>query len=130
MKVANEAIPAEIDSPAAIARHQWDFGDASDYGDIAADCFTLTKGADITGLLEGLENDLCQSPHWGCVISGRLTVTDTDGSEEGDEGGDMFCWPPGHTVRANEDTDVVLFSPQHEHGEVIDHMRNNMEKSA
>jgi hypothetical protein len=52
MKVAKEAIPAEIDSPAAIARHQRDFGDASDYGDIAAEYFTLTNGTDITGLLE------------------------------------------------------------------------------
>ena len=64
------------------------------------------------------------------MISGELTVTYTDGSEEIDEGGDMFYWPPGHTVRADEDTDVVLFSSQQEHGEVIDHMRNKMEESA
>ncbi|WP_338041737.1 cupin domain-containing protein [Natrinema altunense] len=81
-------------------------------------------------LLEGLENDHCQSPHWGYVVSGELTVTYTDGSEEVDEGGDMFYWPPGHTIRAEEDTDFVLFSPQHEHGEVIDHIRNKMQESA
>ncbi|MEA5386882.1 hypothetical protein VB779_07300 [Haloarculaceae archaeon H-GB11] len=64
------------------------------------------------------------------MISGQLTVTYTDGSEEVDEGGDMYYWPPGHTVQADEDTEVVMFSPQHEHGEVIDHMRNKMEESA
>lgn len=50
--------------------------------------------------------------------------------EEADVEGDMFYWPPGHTVRADEDTDFVLFSPQHEHGEVIDHIRNKMGESA
>jgi mannose-6-phosphate isomerase-like protein (cupin superfamily) len=130
MKVAKEDIPAKIDSPAAIARHQPGFGDASDYENIAAEYFTLTEGTDITALLEGLENDLCQSPHWGYVINGEVTVTYTDGSEEVDGGGDMFYWPPGHTVRADEDTAVVMFSPQSEHGSVIDHMRNKMEESA
>jgi mannose-6-phosphate isomerase-like protein (cupin superfamily) len=130
MKVRKEAIPAEIDSPGAIARHQRDFGDASGYGTIAAEYFTLAKGTDITALLEGLEDDHCQSPHWGYLIDGELTVTYTDGSEEVDEAGDVFYWPPGHTVRADEDTDVVLFSPQEEHGAVIDHMRNKMEESS
>ena len=130
MKVAKEDIPAEIDSQAAIARHQRDFGDATDYENLAAEYFSLKQGTDITALLKGLENDHCQSPHWGYVISGELTVTYTDGSEEIDKGGDMYYWPPGHTVRAEKDTDVVMFSPQHEHGEVIDHMRNKMEESA
>lgn len=129
MKVAKEEIPARIDTPDAVARHQPEFGDATDYGPIAAENFTLSRGTDISALLEGLENDLCQSPHWGYVVSGALTVTYTDGSEEVDETGDMFYWPPGHTVRANEDTDFVLFSPQHEHGEVIDHIRDKMESA-
>jgi len=130
VKITKEDIPAEIDSPAAIARHQPDFGDASDTGTIAAEYFTLSEGTDITALLEGLENDLCQSPHWGYVVSGALTVTYSDGSQEIDKGGDMFYWPPGHTLRADADTDFVLFSPQHEHGEVIDHIRSKMEESA
>jgi mannose-6-phosphate isomerase-like protein (cupin superfamily) len=130
MNVAKEDIPAEIDSQPAIARHQGGFGDASDYGNLAAEYFSLTQGTDITELLKGLENDHCQSPHWGYVISGKLTVTYTDGSEEVDTGGDMYYWPPGHTVRAEEDTDVVMFSPQREHGEVINHMRNKMEERA
>lgn len=128
MQQAKEDLPARIDSPAAVARHQPDFGDATDYGPMAAEYFTLAAGTDITALLEGLEDDLCQSPHWGYVVSGGLTVTYTDGTEEVDETGDVFYWPPGHTVRADEDTDFVLFSPQHEHGEVIDHIRHKMEE--
>lgn len=130
MKLAKQDIPVKIDSPAAVARQQPDFGDATNYGTLGAEFFTLAKGTDITPLLEGLKDDLCQSPHWGYVVSGALTVTYTDGSDEADESGDLFYWPPGHTVRADEDTDFVLFSPQHEHGEVIDRIRSNMEKSA
>ena len=56
------------------------------------------------------------------MIEGGLTVTFKDGSEEKTQAGDLFYWPPGHTVRADEDTDMVLFSPQHEHTEVINHI--------
>jgi len=130
MKVAKEDIPTKIDSPDAVAQHQPDFGDATDYGDMAAEHFTVANGTDLTPLLEGLENDLCQSPHWGYVVSGALTVTYADGSEEADEGDDMFYWPPGHTVRADEDTDFVLFSPQREHGAVLDHIQQKMQESS
>lgn len=40
MKVAKEEIPARIESPDAVGRHQPDFGDATDYGNIAAENFT------------------------------------------------------------------------------------------
>ena len=43
----------------------------------------------------GLEGNLCQSPHWGYVISGQLTTTDAE---------------------------IIMFSPQHEHSQVINHM--------
>jgi len=49
-------------------------------------------------------------------------VTYADNSKEVVKTGDMFYWPPGHTVRADNDTELVLFSPQHEHTEVMDHM--------
>ncbi|MBX0323905.1 cupin domain-containing protein [Halomicroarcula sp. F13] len=130
MKVASAEIPAKIESPGAVARQQLDFGDATDYGDIAAEHFELDAGTDIVALLEGLEDDLCQSPHWGYIVEGALTVTYSDGSEEVDEGGDMFYWPPGHTVRADEDSEFVLFSPQHEHEPVLDHIRDKMAESA
>ncbi|WP_132057865.1 cupin domain-containing protein [Halorussus amylolyticus] len=129
MKQAKQDIPIRIDSPNAVARQQTDFGDATNYGTFGAEYFTLTEGTDLTPLLEGLKDDRCQSPHWGYVVDGALTVTYTDGTDEVDETGDLFYWPPGHTLRADEDTDFVLFSPQHEHGEVLDRVRHNMDKS-
>ena len=130
MNVTKEDVPAEIDSPVAVARHQRDFGGVSDYETLAGEYFPLTKGADITGLLEGLEDDLCQSPHWGYVLRGEWTSTDADDSEAVDEGGDRIYWPRGHTIRAGEDTDFVLFSPQREHGEVVEHIRTKVEEGA
>jgi hypothetical protein len=126
MRIAKEDIPAVIDAPGAVARVRADFGDASGYGKISGEYFSLGAGADIAPLLKGLENDLCQAPHWGYVLRGELTVTYADGTEELIRGGDLFYWPPGHTVRVGEDAEVILFSPQEEHNKVIDHMRGKM----
>ena len=69
---------------------------------------------------------MCQSPHWGYVLEGELTVTYTDKLEEVIRGGDLFYWLPKHTVKVGQDSEVVLISPQHEHSEVIDHMLKKM----
>lgn len=129
MKRRKEEIPARIESGGTVARHQPDFGDATGYGDIAAEHFTIPEGADLEPLLEGLEDDLCQSPHWGYMIEGVTTVTYDDGSEEVIEAGDVFYLPPGHTSRTDEEAEMILFSPQKEHGEVIEHIRTKMAES-
>lgn len=128
MNVAKEDLSTKIDSLGAVAQHEPNFGDSTDYGAIAAERFTMAKGTDLTLLLEGLEDDHCQSPHWGYVVSGAVTVTYTDGNEEADKAGDVVYWPPGHTVRVDEDVELVLFSPQHEHGAVLDHIQRKMDE--
>jgi hypothetical protein len=35
---------------------------------------------------------------------------------------DLFYWPPGHNVKVDADAEIIMFSPQHEHSHVIDHM--------
>lgn len=120
MHIPKNEIPARIDAPGAIARHLPDFGVAS--GPLAAEFFTLGAGVDLQPLLNGLENDACHSAHWGYMISGEVVVTYRDAPEETCTEGDMFHWPAGHSVRAVRDTDVILFSPQVEHGQVIDHV--------
>lgn len=127
MRVAKDDIPVRIDVPGATARQQSGFGDVSGYGTMGAEYFSFGAGTDISELLHGLETDSCQSPHWGYVVKGAITALYTDGSEETSKAGDLFYWPPGHSVRAEEDTDIVMFSPQQEHGEVIDHIRRKIE---
>ena len=81
---------------------------------------------DIALLLQGLLNDLCQAPHWGYLIKGDLSVTYTDGETEDSHAGDMFYFPPGHTEKVNNDAEFVLFSPQHEHTVVFDHINSKL----
>lgn len=122
MKISKLDIPVRIDIPGAIARQVLNFGDASGYGVMAGEFFSLKEGTDISPLLKGLENDLCQSPHWGYLIDGEVTVTYADGGNETVAGGDIFYWPPGHTVKVGKDADIILFSPQAEHCKVVDHL--------
>lgn len=126
MRIAKQDIPVRIGIPGAVARQKTNFGDAAGYGMISGEYFSLGAGTDIAPLLQGLEGDLCQSPHWGYVLQGELTVTYADGTNEVINGGDLFYWPPGHTVKVGQDAEVILFSPQHEHSEVIDHMLAKM----
>ena len=126
MRITKEDIPVRINVPGAIARQKTHFGDATGYGLISGEYFSLGAGTDISPLLKGLEGDLCQSPHWGYLLQGKITVTYSDGTQEVINSGDLFYWPPGHTVKVGEDAEVILFSPQDEHSEVIDHMLDKM----
>jgi hypothetical protein len=126
MHLIKEEIPVKFDVPGAVARQLPDFGDATGYGTIGGEFFSLGAGTDIAPLLQGLADDLCQAPHWGYMISGRVVVKYTDGSEESCSGGEIFYWPPGHTVRVAEDAEVILFSPKEEHTHVLDHMLDKM----
>jgi hypothetical protein len=126
MRIQKHDVPVRIDVPGAIARQQTGFGDATGYGAISGEYFSLGAGTDIAPLLQGLEDDLCQAPHWGYLLQGKLDVTFAGGEQETVRKGDLFYWPPGHTVKAGEDSEVVLFSPQHEHSHVIDHMLKKM----
>lgn len=126
MRISKNDIPVKISVPGATARQQLNFGDATGYGQIGGEYFSLAAGTDLAPLLKGLEGDLCQSPHWGYMIQGELTVDFADGHHESPRTNDLFFWPPGHTVKAQKDTEMILFSPQHEHGAVIEHIQNKL----
>ncbi|MGB5668818.1 MAG: cupin domain-containing protein [Maribacter sp.] len=122
MKIAKENIDVKMKIPGAVIRQKTNFGDATGLGKISGEYFSLSKGVDTTPLFIGLEGNLCQCPHWGYVISGQLTTTDAKGIQEIVNTNDLFYWPAGHNVLVNEDAEIVMFSPQHEHSPVIDHM--------
>jgi hypothetical protein len=130
MHLAKDSIPTKIDVPGARARQATDFGDATGDGSMGGEYFSLGAGTDIAPLLQGLDDDACQAPHWGYMIAGRLVVTYTDGTDETCATGDVFYWPPGHSVRVVDDSEVILFSPQLEHSHVMDHMLGVMATSA
>ena len=122
MRIAKERVDVRLEIPGAVIRQQRGFGDVSGFGTISGEYFSLAAGVDTTPRFEGLEGDLCQCPHWGYVLSGRLTTTEATGAQEAVEAGDLFYWPPGHNVRVDDDAEIVMFSPQHEHSQVIEHM--------
>ncbi len=124
MHIAKQDIPVRVEAPGATARQLPDFGTA--VGTLGAEYFSLGTGTDLAPLLAGLTDDACHSAHWGYVIAGDLTVSYTDGSTEQCVTGDVFHWPAGHSVRVDDDAELILFSPQHEHSAVMDHIRGKL----
>lgn len=124
MHLPKHEIPVRMAVPGATVRQLSDFGEAS--ATLGAEYLSLAAGTDIAPLLVGLEGDLCQSPHWGFLISGALAVSFDTGETEQVVGHELFHWPPGHSVRVEEDAEVILFSPQDEHLAVIDHMKERL----
>ena len=93
------------------------------WGEMNVSRVRFPKGADATPLLQGLPGNLCQCPHWGTVLKGSITVTYADGHEETVEAGEVYYWPPGHTVRVNADYEAVEFSPSGQMSDLMDHLK-------
>jgi hypothetical protein len=122
MHIAKEKIDVRLELPGAVLRQQLGLGDVSGYGKISGEYFSLAAGVDTSPLFQGLDGDMCQCPHWGYVLCGQITTTDASGHKETVKTNDLFYWPPGHNVHVDEEAEIVMFSPQHEHSHVIDHM--------
>jgi hypothetical protein len=77
--------------------------------------FTLFReNIDGTPLVKGLKDDMCQCPHWGYVLTGKVTFRFPD-RDEVYEAGDAFYTPPGHIPLAHEPgSEFVMFSPAEE----------------
>lgn len=68
-------------------------------------------GIDPAPAFRGLPDDRCPCPHWGLVVSGRVTMRYSD-REETWEAGDAFYMPPGHIPLAHDDAlELITFSP-------------------
>ncbi len=126
MHIAKEMVPVKISAPGGSARQQQSFSDATGYGTMSGEHFSLSAGLDISPLLRGLEDDLSRSPHWGYVVEGRLTISYADRTQEVTSARDSFCWPPGHTIRVEENADLILLSPRNEHTCVMEHVVSKM----
>lgn len=122
MRVSKEDVDIKMQIPGAVIRQHKEFGDATGLGKISGEYFSLSAGVDTTPLFQGLEGNLCQSPHWGFMLQGQLTTTDAAGIKETVNANDLFYWPPGHNVKVDADAEIIMFSPQHEHSDVINHM--------
>ena len=93
-----------------------------DWGGMTSAYMQYPTGLDFCPLLEGLERDHCQCPHWGIVVKGSIHVSYANGTEETVSAGEVYYWPPGHTVRVDEDYEAIEFSPSDQMGELMNHL--------
>jgi hypothetical protein len=105
-------------------------GHFEDFGPYTVGFETYTADADLGALFAGLPDDMCQCPHMGYVIKGKLKFTFSDGTEETYEAGDAYYAPPGHLPFLYAGSEVVEFSPTNELGETLEVVSRNMEASA
>jgi hypothetical protein len=61
---------------------------------------------DAAPLFSGLPDDRCQSPHWGIVVTGRITFRYADREETADAG-EVYYATPGHTPVLTAGTEVI-----------------------
>ena len=95
-----------------------------DGGYIASFC-RFREDGDATPVFRGLPDDRCQSPHWGYVFSGRITLKYAD-HDEVYEAGDAYYAPPGHIPIVTAGTEVVEFSPTAEYRLTQETIARNM----
>jgi hypothetical protein len=85
------------------------------------------QDVDGTPLLKGLPGDMCQCPHWGYVLKGKMTYRYPDRVEVY-EAGEAFYAPPGHVpVKHEPGTEIVMFSPATELRQTEAAMAKNMQ---
>ncbi len=94
----------------------------TDWGGMTSAYMQYPTGLDFCPLLEGLEHDHCPCPHWGFVIEGTIRVNYEDGTEELVSSGEIYFWPPGHTVVVEEAVKMVEFSPHDQMSQVLAHV--------
>lgn len=85
----------------------------------------LREDADLAPLLRGLPDNRCTCPHWGYIVSGRVTFTFADHTETF-TAGDGFYVPPGHSPTMDAGTQYVMFSPEDEMTPVNEVLERNL----
>jgi hypothetical protein len=112
----------KADAPVAIEGDGLEFRMRELGGGMSTAFVSVPAGADLRPALAGLPEDLCQCPHWGYMLKGRVKMHTRNGDEVY-EAGQAFYWAPGHAPEALEDSEYVDFSPTDELNHVIDHIK-------
>jgi hypothetical protein len=94
----------------------------TEVGEMTIGYFRFAKGTDLRAALAGLPDDMCQCPHWGYMLEGKLLMR-TPSGDHTYEAGQAFYWSPGHAPEALEDCAYVDFSPTAQLQEVLQHIQ-------
>lgn len=104
MRGSKKDVPATVETEEAVIRE-------AEWGDIHVGFETYNEDFDLVALFKGLPDDMCQCPHYGYVLKGRMTVRYAD-REEVIRAGDAYYMAPGHSPIMEAGTEIVEFSPK------------------
>ncbi len=90
-------------------------------GNMILSFYRIPKSTDFASLLKGLPGDMCQCPHWGYLLKGKMLVH-TQAGHETVETGQVFYMAPGHVPEFPEDSDLFEFAPTAEWKEMVEHV--------
>jgi hypothetical protein len=90
--------------------------------DVAREGWACT---DAKSMFKGLPDGRCQCPCWGYLVQGRVRIEYLD-REEVINAGEVYYLPPGHTPVAEEDSEMVEFSPKSEYRKTMEVAIRNM----
>lgn len=115
MRAPATALPIEMELNGIVTR-------AIEWGPHLYRTISLPAGVDFTPLFVGLPGDLCQSPHWGYILSGSINIRYADGTQETCYAGDVYYWPEGHTGWTEDGVSFVEVSPTELIRPVLEHL--------
>jgi hypothetical protein len=95
-------------------------------GDLTVSMETYDVEADLGSLFAGLPDDACQCVHFGVVLSGQITFTYADGTEDIVGPGAAYVTHRGHRPRMAAGTSVVEFSKTAELAETMEVVTKNL----
>ena len=98
----------------------------SEWGGMIVSYETFPKGTDAAPLFKGLPDDMCQSPHWGYIVRGRVRIKTARGETFVLKTGEVYYLEPGHVPFFEEDTEVLEFSAKNEYQQTIDIVNKNI----
>jgi hypothetical protein len=123
MRVSKDQIPAKINVPGAVARQAIDFGDATGFGKMAREYFSLGAGTDIAPLLKGLKLPRAALGLHDHRRARRHVHGRQDRHVQGERPALLAARPQ---CSRRQDAEIILFSPQREHTDVMNHMLKAM----
>ncbi len=112
----------ELKTTASIAGAVWR---EAEWGEMRVGYETYLADFEDSDLLTGLPDDRCPCPHWGFLLSGRMTVHYAD-HDEVVQAGDVYYMAPGHTMSAVAGTVLIEFSPRDKFEELMEVAERNL----
>jgi len=120
-KLSKDSAPNVQDAGPAVDR-------SGDLDDTTISFVTIRQSHSLAPLLLGLPGDSCQSPHWGYLLAGKITVSYAD-REETYQTGDAFYMTPGHVPAAEAGTEFIQFSPRDQLAVTVAAIRANAQRA-